>query len=189
MEQVVLAMFAYMTDLTRVEIDPAHTTSFEVEGHDLDSLLFNLLDEFLFRFLTNEWVVRDVVVDTIQRKPGAFRVRVTGYGEHFTLDKHTQGTEVKAITYSNMQIFEHGKRVTSDNERAGQEAAAAAAAAAAARHDGGGGAGHAVSPPPEAHVIRREDDEGAADMKDSAAAAAADAQGQHAAEIYVIVDI
>ncbi len=31
-EQAVIAMFAYMTDLTRVTIDPAYTQHFEVQG-------------------------------------------------------------------------------------------------------------------------------------------------------------
>jgi len=177
LEQVVLAMFAYMTDLTRVEIDPAATESFEVSGHDLDSLLFNLLDEFLFRFLTNEWVVRDIRVDALDR--ARFRVKVTGFGERFTLDKHTQGTEVKAITYSNMQIFEHGKRVQSDNDQAAQEAQEQRAADDAA--SGTPAAGDEVSPPPEAHVLARGQSGGSGD--DAAAS------GQHAAEIYVIVDI
>jgi SHS2 domain-containing protein len=33
-----------------------------------------------------------------------FTITVEGKGEEFTLTKHPQGTEVKAITYSNMQI-------------------------------------------------------------------------------------
>lgn len=35
-----------------------------------------------------------------------FHIRAIGYGETFNLDKHPQGTEVKAITYSNMQVHE-----------------------------------------------------------------------------------
>ena len=35
-----------------------------------------------------------------------FKIRARGYGEPFTLEKHTQGTEVKAITYSNMQVYD-----------------------------------------------------------------------------------
>lgn len=37
-----------------------------------------------------------------------FNIKATGYGEQFSLDKHPQGTEVKAITYSNMQVHETG---------------------------------------------------------------------------------
>lgn len=35
-----------------------------------------------------------------------FKICATGYGEVFNLKKHPQGTEVKAITYSNMQVFD-----------------------------------------------------------------------------------
>ncbi|KAA3676601.1 uncharacterized protein DEA37_0004580 [Paragonimus westermani] len=35
-----------------------------------------------------------------------FRIKSVGWGEPFQLGKHPQGTEVKAITYSNMQIHE-----------------------------------------------------------------------------------
>jgi len=34
------------------------------------------------------------------------RLKAIGYGETFDIHKHPQGTEVKAITYSNMQIHE-----------------------------------------------------------------------------------
>ena len=33
-------------------------------------------------------------------------IKAVGFGETFSLDKHPQGTEVKAITYSAMQIIE-----------------------------------------------------------------------------------
>jgi hypothetical protein len=47
-EQVVIAMFGYMTNLESVSIQ-SHM-DIEVEGIDMLSLLFQFLDEFLFNF-------------------------------------------------------------------------------------------------------------------------------------------
>ena len=35
-----------------------------------------------------------------------FRIKARGFGETFQIGKHPQGADIKAITYSNMQIHE-----------------------------------------------------------------------------------
>ncbi|NWH80525.1 ARCH archease, partial [Piaya cayana] len=105
-EQCVMAMFGYMTDTETVE--PVDTVEVEAEGHDMLSLLFHLLDEWLYKFSANEFFIpREVKVLHIDRMQ--FKVRSIGWGEEFSLAKHPQGTEVKAITYSAMQICEDEK--------------------------------------------------------------------------------
>jgi len=102
-EQAALAMFGYMTDLSTVE--EADTQEVTAQGHDLESLLFHFLDEWLFLFSAEPFFcashVEIVEFDRVQ-----FRIRARGYGEAFDLDKHPQGTEVKAITYSNLQVHD-----------------------------------------------------------------------------------
>ncbi len=46
-EQVTMAMFGYMTEIDYVEMKEME--SIEAEGHDMLSLLFHLLDEWLFQ--------------------------------------------------------------------------------------------------------------------------------------------
>ena len=53
------------------------------------------------------------------------------FGERFSLTKHTQGTEIKAITYSNLQIFDHGALYTAGDEIQGAAAAGIADASVA----------------------------------------------------------
>lgn len=35
-----------------------------------------------------------------------FKIKARGYGEPFVIGKHPQGADVKAITYSNMQVHD-----------------------------------------------------------------------------------
>eukprot|EP01135_Chromosphaera_perkinsii_P001442 Nk52_evm1s170 gene=Nk52_evmTU1s170 len=107
--QIIYAMFDYITDLETVEVDAndPQMIEFEVEGHDLDTLLYNFMDEFLFVFSTDFFVPKRVwFIDFMGGgDEGVFSVKVRAEGETFDLQKHPQGTEIKAITYSNMQIY------------------------------------------------------------------------------------
>lgn len=160
-------MFSYMTDLAKVDVDPKATETFDVQGHDLDSLLFTLMDEFLYRFATNDWVIRDLKIESLDQTK--FAIRVTGFGERFSLKKHTHGTEVKAITYSNMQIYLHGKRATSDNDEIRKRSRMMDDTSSSSNKDGDA-------------VLAEEDDA-------AAAADTADDKNTHGADVYVIVDI
>jgi len=70
----------------------------------MQSLLFGFLDELLYVFSTENFVVRQLELGEIDREH--WRVKVTGRGCRFVPGRHEQGTEVKAITYSAMQIRE-----------------------------------------------------------------------------------
>jgi SHS2 domain-containing protein len=133
-------MFNYMTDLQTVEIDPSLTEEFTVKGslrpiplckmrgsylpkvvllntflplctagHDMHSLLFAYMDELLFRFCTDGFCC--LKVDIVSFDRNQFEITLRAHGESFDQTKHPQGTEVKAITYSNMQIHEADGRV------------------------------------------------------------------------------
>ncbi|EZA47282.1 hypothetical protein DMN91_005930 [Ooceraea biroi] len=102
-EQCAMAMFGYMTDLGRVQITQVHHV--EAEGHDLQSLLFHFLDELLFMFSAEPFIVSKRVKIT-EFDVQNFKIKATAYGEEFTIGKHTQEAEVKAITYSAMAIHD-----------------------------------------------------------------------------------
>lgn len=57
-EQCAVAMFGYMTDLERVQMTQVHYV--EAEGHDMESLLFHFLDELLFMFCAEPFLVAKV---------------------------------------------------------------------------------------------------------------------------------
>ncbi|XP_078423613.1 protein archease isoform X1 [Cetorhinus maximus] len=102
-EQVVMAMFGYMTDIETVQ--PITTIEVEAEGHDMLSLLYNFMDEWLYQFSAEMFFIpREMKVIHMDR--ANYKIRSIGWGEQFDLAKHPQGTEVKAITYSAMQIHE-----------------------------------------------------------------------------------
>ncbi|XP_039298155.1 protein archease-like [Nilaparvata lugens] len=90
-----------MTEIEYVEM--AKTQEIEAEGHDMLSLLFHFLDEFLFLFSAEPYfIARKVKILEFDKEQ--FRIKAIGFGEQFTIGKHPQRSEVKAITYSNMQV-------------------------------------------------------------------------------------
>ena len=102
-ENVAIAMFGYMTEIDSV--DMCNKINIEAQGDDMESLLFHFLDEWLFLFSAEPFFIpRKIVITSFDRE--SFKINCTGYGEEFDLQKHPQGTEVKAITYSAMQIYD-----------------------------------------------------------------------------------
>mmetsp|Transcript_12818 Transcript_12818/g.22095 ORF Transcript_12818/g.22095 Transcript_12818/m.22095 type:complete len:208 (+) Transcript_12818:36-659(+) len=104
----VVAMFGYITELDKVDIDESLTREVQASAHDMMSLLFAFMDEFLFIFSTEYFVAKEVHVTSLDKDN--WTITATGKGEIFSRSKHTPGTEVKAITYSNMQIHEKPER-------------------------------------------------------------------------------
>ena len=95
-----------------------------VQGHDIESALYNFLDEWLFAFNADPFFVPfKIEITKFHRKntknqqdateqennesdDNTIEIEAIGFGETFDLQKHPQGTEVKAITYSAMQVHE-----------------------------------------------------------------------------------
>ncbi|XP_050306978.1 protein archease-like [Anthonomus grandis grandis] len=102
-EQCGQAMFSYMTEIQSVEIKQCH--EIEAEGTDLENLLYHFLDELLFLFSCDPFLICSKLVITEFLTGEEFRIKCKCYGEEFVIGKHPQGTEVKAITYSAMQII------------------------------------------------------------------------------------
>lgn len=83
-------------------------------AHDMQSLLFAFLDELLFLFHTESLVVRRLSVRKLNRGGSGnaehpWALTATAAGSRFVPGTHEPGTEVKAITYSAMQILERDR--------------------------------------------------------------------------------
>lgn len=102
-EQAAVAMFGYMTEIDKVEI--LDQQEIEAEADDMEGLLFHFLDECLFMFSADPFfIARNVVITEFDKEK--FSIKAKLFGEEFDLAKHPQGTEVKAITYASMQVYD-----------------------------------------------------------------------------------
>jgi SHS2 domain-containing protein len=108
LENLVAAMFGYMTDLGRIH--PRQERTVAVSAHDAPSLVLAFLQEWLTRFHEDGFVARRVrvagAVDRGLLPPRCWTVAAQGDGEVFDPSRHVPGTEVKAVTYSNLQVVE-----------------------------------------------------------------------------------
>lgn len=105
-ENVGLCMMNYMTPLSGIEAhgETSQQRTYKASGHDLHSLLFRWLDELLFGFATDFFVPCELCIVKFDRE--SWEIEAQGRGQVFDRNKHVSGTEIKAITYSAMQVEE-----------------------------------------------------------------------------------
>jgi SHS2 domain-containing protein len=77
-----------------------------IKAEDKEALLFDFLSEFLYIFDVDELVFNQIYVSKIEKSNDNYMLQATLKGEKFDLDKHEIGIEVKAITYSFLNIEE-----------------------------------------------------------------------------------
>ncbi len=102
-----LALFGIMTETEGFEAKTEVQVS--ATGDDLESLLYNWLEELIFTFDTERLILVRIEVGDISADPPS--IRATCFGEEFDQSVHGSGTEVKAITYHRMKVEVGDERV------------------------------------------------------------------------------
>jgi SHS2 domain-containing protein len=93
------------------KISPKIEKKIEIVSEDKYALCFDFLSEFLYLFDVEELVFSNVSVKSIQKIEDKYKLIALVKGEPFDRDKHEIGIEVKAITYSFMNIEEKKNKV------------------------------------------------------------------------------
>lgn len=88
------------------KITPKIEKKITIKAEDKEALLFDFLSEFLYIFDVDELVFSQIYVSKIEKFNDNYKLQAILKGEKFDLDKHEIGIEVKAITYSFMNIEE-----------------------------------------------------------------------------------
>lgn len=96
------------------KITPKVERILTIEAEDKEALLFDFLSEFLYIFDVDELVFNQIYVRSIKKFKDNYKLHATLKGEKFDLDKHEIGIEVKAITYSFLNIEEKHESIVID---------------------------------------------------------------------------
>ncbi len=96
------------------KITPKIEKKITIKAEDKEALLFDFLSEFLYIFDVDELVFSQIYVSKIEKVNDNYKLQATLKGEKFDLNKHEIGIEVKAITYSFMNIEEKRTSTTID---------------------------------------------------------------------------
>jgi len=112
-EQTVYSLMETITPSFKL-LMPKTEKILKVEAEDKEALLFDFLSEFLYLFDVEELVFSFILVKSIDKIKNKYKLQALVKGEKFDKNKHEIGTEVKAITYSFMNIEEKKNKVEID---------------------------------------------------------------------------
>ena len=101
-EQAANAMFHVIIDTTT--LNPERSVDIKLESRGLENLLYDYLSELLYLFEVEEIVFGQFRVDSIEKADGSYILHGQASGENIDLERHSFETEVKAITYHQLEI-------------------------------------------------------------------------------------
>ncbi|MHA1275649.1 MAG: archease [Candidatus Helarchaeota archaeon] len=103
------AIFEVMTDFKTIE--PIKKQNVHISAEDLDALLFEWINYFLYLFDVDGLIFSKFEIQIHQLESG-FELVGECWGEEFDRKKHPSRTEIKAATYSLMEIIREPSSVT-----------------------------------------------------------------------------
>lgn len=106
--QAANAIFETMTDLKSIE--PKEKRQIKIKSEDLNALLFDWIDQFLYFFDVEELIFSKFEIEI--KKNENYELSGECWGEKFDPQKHPARTEIKAPTYSLMEIIQESSGVT-----------------------------------------------------------------------------
>ena len=91
-------------------IEPSVHKKVIITSEDKEALIFDFLSELLYIFDVDQLIFSEIEIEKIKENRGQLTLSAMLKGEEFKKEKHEIGTEVKAITYSYMEIKETNEK-------------------------------------------------------------------------------
>lgn len=99
-----LAVFDIITDVRKIK--PSLERNVAIESEDIDSLLFDWIDEILF-YWDSENLVFSLFEIKIQKTGSGYKLNASIRGEELDSKKHELGQNVKSPTYHMMKTWKN----------------------------------------------------------------------------------
>lgn len=103
------ALTEIITDTTMVNENI--TKEIVVDGADLEQLMVNWLHEVLYHFEVGALILKrfdilEITMNKLEDSPSSsnYSIKALGYGETFDINKHVVLTEIKAVTYHQIEV-------------------------------------------------------------------------------------
>ena len=103
-EQTALALMDTM--IASKNIEPSMQKTIVLKEYNIGSLLIAFLSEFLYLFDIEGLIFNKIIVEKLTKLGSEeIEIQATVYGEKFDISRHEPDVEVKAITYSYLEII------------------------------------------------------------------------------------
>lgn len=103
-ERAAQGMFSVLTDLDTVR--PEEPTTITVEGRDHDALMVRWLSELNYLHTVDHKLYVRFDIEVLSPAEEEIRLQATCSGEPIDPDRHTVYTEIKAITFHELDVHE-----------------------------------------------------------------------------------